>query len=372
MKNFISGTTVNQGYYKAFIPNPINRNWEITDMETVSLLSRADRLLGQLDMYSNYVNIDLYLSLHIAKEATQSSRIEGTQTNMEEVFMKREEIAKERRDDWEELQNYIQAMNEATANLQTLPFSSRLIRQTHKILLQGVRGKHKMPGEFRTSQNWIGGASINDARFIPPPHTEVPALISDLEKFANDPSNPLPELLKIAVIHYQFETIHPFLDGNGRIGRLLITLYLVNKGLLKRPILYLSDFFERHRDLYYDNLTLVRTKNDMNQWFKFFLTGVIQTAEKGIKTFDDILQLQKTLAEKVNTLGSRAADANKVIEELYKNPVINAVKIGQIIEKSNVSAYKLVADMEKIGILREITGGQRGRLYAFEDYLKLF
>ena len=293
MKNFISGKIVNQGYYKAFMPNTINHNWEINDMEVINLLSQADRLLGQLDMYSNYVNIDLYLSMHIAKEATQSSRIEGTQTNMEEVFMVENEIAKERRDDWEELQNYIQAMNEAMNNLQILPFSSRLICQTHKILLQGVRGKHKLPGEFRTSQNWIGGASLNDAIFIPPPHTEVSALISDLEKFANNSDNNLPELLKIAIIHYQFETIHPFLDGNGRIGRLLITLYLVNKGLLKRPILYLSDFFEQHRDLYYDNLTVVRTKNDINQWFKFFLTGVIQTADKGIKTFDEILKLQK-------------------------------------------------------------------------------
>jgi Fic family protein len=372
MDNFNAGTEVNQGYYKAFIPNTINRQWNINDMETVSLLSKAARLLGQLDMYSNYVNIDLYISMHIAKEATLSSRIEGTQTNMEEAFMKKEEIAKERRDDWEELQNYIVAMNEAMVNLQSLPFSSRLIRQTHRTLLQGVRGKHKQPGEFRTSQNWIGGASINDARFVPPPHTEVPALISDLEKFANDDSNHLPELLKIALIHYQFETIHPFLDGNGRIGRLLITLYLVNKGLLKRPILYLSDFFERHRDLYYDNLTFVRTKNDINHWFKFFLIGIIQTAEKGIKTFDNILQLQKTLTEKINTLGSRATDANKVIDKLYVNPVINASMVEEIIEKSIVSSYKLVADMEKIGILKEITGGQRRRLYTFQEYLNLF
>lgn len=372
MKNFISGKTVNQGYYKAFIPNMINRNWEINDMEVINLLSQADRLLGQLDMYSNYVNIDLYLSMHIAKEATQSSRIEGTQTNMEEVFMIEKEIAKERRDDWEELQNYIQAMNEAMNNLQILPFSSRLICQTHKILLQGVRGKHKLPGEFRSSQNWIGGASLNDAIFIPPPHTEVSTLISDLEKFANNSENNLPELLKIAIIHYQFETIHPFLDGNGRIGRLLITLYLVNKGLLKRPILYLSDFFEQYRDLYYDNLTIVRTKNDINQWFKFFLTGIIQTADKGIKTFDEIFKLQKNLTEKISTLGSRSADANKVIDNLYKNPVINVSKVEKIIEKSNVSAYKLIADLEKIGVLHKIAGGQRKRLYIFKDYLDLF
>jgi len=372
MKNFTSGTMVNQGYYKAFIPNKINRVWEIDNMEVIHLLSRADRMLGQLDMYSNYVNIDLYLNMHIAKEATQSSRIEGTQTNMEEAFMKKEEIAIEKRDDWEELQNYIAAMNKAMVDIDTLPFSSRLIRQIHKILLQGVRGKYKMPGEFRSSQNWIGGATINDARFIPPPHTEVPDLMSDLEKFANNPQHNLPELLKIALIHYQFETIHPFLDGNGRIGRLLITLYLVNKGLLKRPILYLSDFFEQHRELYYDNLMLVRTKNDINQWFKFFLTGVIQTAEKGIKTFDNIMTMQKILSEKINTLGSRARDANKVIDDLYVNPIINVSRVEQLINKSNVSSYKLISDLNKIGVLQEITGGQRKRLYVFQEYVNLF
>ncbi|MCL2041129.1 MAG: Fic family protein [Bacteroidales bacterium] len=372
MKNFSAGKTVNQGYYKAFIPNMINKNWEINDMDMLCLLSRADHLLGKMDTYSEYVDIELYLEMHIAKEATQSSRIEGTQTHFEEAFMKKEDIAQERRDDWDELQNYIAAMNFAVEALQNLPFSSRLIRQAHNILLQGVRGEHKLPGEFRRSQNWIGGATINDARFIPPPHTEVPELISDLEKFANNETNRLPDLLKIALIHYQFETIHPFLDGNGRIGRLLITLFLVNKKLLKHPILYLSDFFERHRTLYYDNLTVVRTQNDINQWFKFFLTGVIEISEKGIATFESIFKLQKTLNERIATLGVRAADANKVLNRLYKKPVIDAVDVGKTCGKSPKSAYKLIADMEKIGILNEITGGQRGRLYVFKEYVELF
>jgi Fic family protein len=372
MKNFIAGKTINQGYYKAFIPNIINKNWELNDMEMLYLLSRADHLLGKMDTYSAYIDIELYLEMHIAKEATQSSRIEGTQTHFEEAFMKKEDIVQERRDDWDELQNYISAINFSVKELQNLPISSRLIRQTHSILLQGVRGKHKLPGEFRRSQNWIGGATISDARFIPPPHTEVPELMSDLEKFANNESNRLPDLLKIALIHYQFETIHPFLDGNGRIGRLLITLFLVSKKLLKHPILYLSDFFERHRTLYYDNLTIVRTQNDINQWFKFFLTGVIEISEKGITTFEGIFNLQKTLNERIANLGIRATVANKVLNRLYKNPIINAEDVGQITGKSPKSAYKLIADMEKIGILNEITNGQRGRLYIFREYVDLF
>ena len=372
MKAFRAGTYIRQGYYKAFIPEPINRTWMIDDMEVVKLLSIADRQLGRLDMYSEYVNINLYISMHIAKEATQSSRIEGTQTNIEEAFMQKEDISPEHRNDWEEVQNYIAAMNEAVKQLQQLPFSSRLIRQTHQILMRGVRGEHKMPGDFRTSQNWIGGATLNDATFIPPPHIYLGDLMNDLEIFANDEQNPLPDLLKIALIHYQFETIHPFLDGNGRVGRLMITLYLVSKGILKQPILYLSDFFERYRSLYYDNLMRVRTHNDIGQWFKFFLTGVIETAKQGIRTFDGILQMQKSMDERLKPLGNRASDARSVIESLYTRPVTDAAMVAKIIQKSNVSAYKLIADMEKAEILHEITGSQRGRVYIFKEYLDLF
>lgn len=372
MKTFTAGKSVNQGYFKSFQPNFINKDWEINNMDIFSLLSKADRHLGRLDMYSEYVNIELFISMHIAKEATQSSKIEGTQTNMEEAFLDKADISLDKRDDWEEVQNYIAAMNEAVKMLHTLPFSSRLIKQTHKILLSGVRGEHKLPGEYRTSQNWIGGASLNDAVFIPPVHTSVGELMSDIEKFANDDLNPLPDLLKIALIHYQFETIHPFLDGNGRVGRLLITLYLVNKGILKQPILYLSDFFERNRVLYYDNLMRVRTHNDLTQWFKFFLTGVIETAKSGVNTFNGIMQLQKEVELKIQSLGSRSGDGKKVLEYLYTKPIVDASKVAMIIDKTPTSAYKLISLLEEKEILKEITGGQRGRLYLFENYLNLF
>lgn len=372
MEKFISGKYINQGYYKSFQPDTIHRNWILNDMEVIRLLSIADRHLGRLDMYSEYVNIDLFIRMHIAKEATQSSKIEGTQTNMEEAFLSKEEIAFEKRTDWEEVQNYISAMNEAVKLLNELPFSSRLIKQTHKILLQGVRGEHKLPGEYRSSQNWIGGASINDATFIPPIHTSINELISDLELFANDEITPLPDLIKIAIIHYQFETIHPFLDGNGRVGRLLITLYLVSKGILKQPILYLSDFFEKNRMLYYDNLMRTRTHNDINQWLKFFLTGIIETAKKGVTTFDGILQLQKNLDEKLKSLGNRNIDARKVVDYLYTQPIIEVTKVEELIQKSSVTAYKLLADLERLDIIKEISGAQRNKLFVFKDYLDLF
>lgn len=373
MKQFKSGQYISQGYYKSFQPTTINRQWNVDNMEVLQLLSQADRELGRLDMYSNYIpNIDLFISIHVLKEATQSSKIEGTQTNMDEALLDREDIPLDKRDDWEEVQNYTKAMEAAVLALEKLPFSSRLIRETHRILLQGVRGEKKQPGEFRNSQNWIGGATINDAIFIPPVHTSVPELMSDIEKFLHNEEIYFPELLKIALVHYQFETIHPFLDGNGRVGRLLIPLYLVDRGILKKPILYLSDFLENHRTLYYENLMNVREKNDIAQWFKFFLVGIIETAKKGIATFDGILQLQKQNDLKIQSIGSRAANAQKVTNYLYQRPVINVEKVSEIAEISMPSAYKLISELERIEILKESTGGQRGRMYVFDNYLKLF
>jgi Fic family protein len=373
MKDFTAGTYVSQGYYKSFQPTPINRQWHLDNMEVIQLLSKADRDLGRLDMYSNYIpNIDLFISMHVLKEATQSSKIEGTQTNIEEALREKEDVPLDKRDDWEEVQNYILAMEVAIKELDKLPFSSRLIRHTHKTLLQGVRGEKRQPGEFRRSQNWIGGATINDATFIPPIHTSIPELIGDLENFVHNQEIFFPELLKIALVHYQFETIHPFLDGNGRVGRLMITLYLVNKGILKKPILYLSDFLETHRRHYYENLMLVREKNDISQWFKFFLVGVIETANKGIQTFDSILQLQKQVDLDIQKLGSRAANAQKITNYLYQRPLINAEKIVEVASISYPSAYKLIEDLEKLEILKEITGGQRSREYIFEKYIDLF
>ena len=373
MENFKAGKYVSQGSYNSFIPEEINRHWKLDDMEIIELLSQADRQLGRLDMYSEHTpNIELFISMHVIKEATKSSKIEGTKTNIEEALKDRDEISDEKRDDWEEVQNYIMALNTAIDSLDKLPFSSRLIKLTHKVLLQGVRGKHKIPGQFRSSQNWIGGASLSDATFIPPPHSEISRLMGDLEKFSHNLEIKLPHLLKIALIHYQFETIHPFLDGNGRVGRLLITLYLVEKGILKKPILYLSDFFERNRDLYYDNLMRVRSVNDIKQWFKFFLVGVIETAKSSIQTFDNIMNLQKKVDKKIQTLGARTSNARAVVSQLYLRPLINVQKVAEIAEVSSPSAYKIVNELEKLEVLKEITGGKRGKQYLFEEYIELY
>ncbi len=373
MKSFKSGTYINQGSYKSFQPNFINQKWILEDMEVLKLLGQADRDLGRLDMYSEYIpHIERFIRMHVLKEATQSTKIEGTQTNMEEALLDKANVPLAKRDDWEEVQNYISAMKKAEKKIAELPFSTRLIKEAHQVLLKGVRGKNKLPGEFRQSQNWIGGATINDAAFIPPIHTSVNDYMSDLEKFVHNEENYFPELLKIALVHYQFETIHPFLDGNGRVGRLMITLYLVSKGIIKKPVLYLSDFFERNRSLYYENLMAVREKNDIRQWFKFFLVGIIETAQKGIDTFDKILKLQKECDAKIEKLGSRAANGQKLLRHLFQDPLIDPVQVAKVVGISPASAYKLINDFEKLEILKEITGSKRGKYYMFARYFNLF
>ena len=373
MEKFEAGKYINQGSYKSFQPSEINRKWNIQDMELLDLLGKANRNLGRLDMYSEYVpNIELFISMHKVKEATQSSKIEGTKTNIEEALLNREDINEEKRDDWDEVQNYKEALNVAISKLEELPFSTRLINETHKILLQGVRGKHKQPGQVRKSQNWIGGHNISNAKFVPPVHSSISSYMSDLEKFAHNEEYFFPDLLKIALIHYQFETIHPYLDGNGRVGRLMITLYLVEKRILKRPVLYISDFFERNRMAYYDNLTRVRAENDIANWFKFFLLGIIETAENSIKTFDGILKLKEEVEVKIQTLGSRANNAQLILNHLFQRPIVNAINVKAITKLSSPSVYKLLDELEKLEILKEITGGKRGKIYCFSEYVNLF
>ena len=310
--------------------------------------------------------------MHISKEATTSSRIEGTRTNMEEALLNEEEINPEKRDDWKEVQNYINAINYSISELERLPLSNRLLKNTHKVLLSGVRGKHKLPGEFRKSQNWLG-ATLKDAIYIPPHHNDLPNLMSDLEKFLNENDFYIPHLIKIAIAHYQFETIHPFLDGNGRLGRLMITLYLVSHDILKKPALYLSDFFEKHRDYYYDNLMRVRLKNDLEQWIIFFLVGVIETSKLSIQAFKDIIRLKTDIeSNKIPKMGSKAEKGIHMLRILFQNPIITSNKLVGELNIAASTANRLLSEFEKLGIIEEYTGFRRNRKYIFKDYFELF
>ncbi len=373
VSDFKAGKSVQRYQYKSFEPNVVDITWQIDNAELVMLLSQANIKLGELNAFSQLIpDVDFFIKMHVLKEGTKSSKIEGTQTNIDEAIQKEEYIQPEKKDDWQEVQNYVQAMNQAIEKLEKLPLSNRLLKQTHKTLLQGVRGKHKLPGEFRQSQNWIGGSSLGDATFIPPHQDSVVDLMADLEKFLHNENIPVPHLIKIGIAHYQFETIHPFLDGNGRIGRLLITLYLVSNDLLHKPTLYLSDFFEKSKSLYYDNLTRVRTHNDLTQWLKYFLEGVRSTSESSIQTFKNIIKLRSEAEHKIISLGKKQALAKSFLQFLYSNPIADAGDVAEALGINVSTAFRLIDDFIKLKMLVEVTGYKRNRIFAFDDYIKLF
>ena len=373
MKTYRSGHRIKQLGYYSFEPSLINRTWGIDNPKILEALSRADRHLGRLDMFSEYVpNLQLFIQMHVTKEATQSSRIENTCTEIEEAILPEAEISLERRDDWREVNNYIKAMNQGIAALEQLPFSNRLLKDAHRTLLQGARGEHKMPGDFRTSQNWIGGSSPSNARFVPPSHENVPELMSDMERFAHNDELHIPPLIKAALMHYQFETVHPFLDGNGRIGRLMITLYFVSIDILKQPVLYLSDYLERNRDEYYEHLTRVREQNALEDWLLFFLDGITETATKSINTFDQILSFQKQWEQTIHGWKKYSNSGSLLFRHLFQHPAVNAQEVAEAIGASAPTAYKLIEHFVEQKLLREVTGAKRGKLYIFDPYLQLY
>lgn len=374
IRNFKSGRYQQQYEYKSFLPEKVNHAWEIADGEVQRLLSDADRVLGELNAFSQLVpNVDFFIRMHITKEATQSSRIEGTRTNMEEALLDKSDIEPEKRDDWDEVQNYISAINDAIGQLRTLPLSNRLLRDTHKILMQGVRGETKQPGQFRNSQNWIG-TSLKNAVFIPPHQDEVVALMGDMEKFIHNNELQVPHLIKVAITHYQFETIHPFLDGNGRLGRLMIALYLADFGLLHKPALYLSDYFERNKTEYIDRLMAVRERNQMKQWLIFFLFGVKETAESSIQVFKDVIKLKGNIEREVLPHFStrRQENAQTLMQYLYKNPMVSISIVADLLGLKLNTTSMLVNDFVKYGVLHELTGKKRNRVFWFKDYVFIF
>lgn len=365
------------GGYQAFLPAPLPPDPPIRlEGELQALLSQADRALGRLDgSIQTLPHPDLFVAMYVRKEAVLSSQIEGTQSSLQDVLAAEAHVLSATRpNDVDEVFNYVGAMNHGLARLPTLPVSVRLIREIHERLLQGVRGHHLTPGEPRTSQNWIGpgGCTLAEATFVPPPPHEVPRLLGELEQFLHDPS-PLPLLIRIGLAHAQFETIHPFLDGNGRVGRLLITFLLCEKQVLLAPVLYLSHYFKQHRQQYYDHLQAVRDRGDWEQWLVFLLTGVVQVSQQATETARRVLSLRERHRQLItDRFGRAAANGHRVLEHLYKHPIVAVTEVRDLTRTSFPAANNLVAQFVAHDVLREMTGQKRHRRFVYREYVELF
>ncbi len=363
--------------YSAFIPASLPPKPPIElKGELVGLLSKADRALGRLDgSIQTIPDPDLFVAMYVRKEAVLSNQIEGTQSSLQDVLAAEAKVLSPKQPrDVDEVFNYVNAINHGLKRLRDLPVSVRLIREIHKKLLEGVRGHHLNPGELRTSQNWIGpgGCTLAEADFVPPPPNEVPNALGALENYLHGKSR-LPILIKIGLVHAQFETIHPFLDGNGRVGRLLITFLLCQEGVLLKPVLYLSHYFKRYRQQYYEHLQAVRDKGEWEQWLQFFLTGVFEVSEEATTTAGKVLRLREEHRQVIiDQLGRAASNALRVLEDLYERPIVSVVQVRDFTGTTYQAANNLVKKLVQHGILREFTGQKRNRRFIYEKYIGLF
>lgn len=363
--------------YRAFIPAPLPPQPPIRlEGELQVLLSKADLALGRLDgSIQTLPNPDLFVYMYVRKEAVLSSQIEGTQSSLQDVLAAEAQILSSTLPrDVDEVVNYVGAMNHGLARLAELPVSVRLIREIHEKLLTGVRGSHLTPGELRTSQNWIGpaGCTLSEATFVPPPPHDVPQALADLENFLHSGTS-LPLLIKIGLAHAQFETIHPFLDGNGRIGRLLIAFLLCESHVLMKPVLYLSYYFKRYRQEYYDRLQAVREAGAWEEWLMFFLRGVEEVSQQATETARRILSLREEHRGIItDKLGRAAGNGHRVLDHLYKHPIVSVNDVRDLIGTTFPAANDLVARLVNNGILQEITGQARNRRFIYQSYISLF
>ena len=363
--------------FRAFIPNPLPPLPAIDLTGNLqALLSQADHALALLEGAALLLpNPELFVFMYIRKEAVLSSQIEGTQSSLQDVLAAEAKLFDPNApSDVGEVVNYVRAMQHGIARLDQLPISVRLIQEIHAELMQGVRGGNLTPGELRRSQNWIGpaGCGIRNASFVPPPPHEMLQAMSELELFLNSPSS-LPLLVQIAIAHVQFETIHPFLDGNGRVGRLLITFLLMNRGLLTQPVLYLSHHFKRHRSAYYEHLQTVRTRGDWEGWVEFFLQGVIDVSREAALTAKAILAMREEYRSKIaDTMGRGAGSAHRVMEKLFDQPIVAVATVREWLDITPAGAHSVVNRLVEIGLLTEITGYARNRRFRFDPYLRLF
>ena len=374
VEEFNSGLYRDQGSFKSFLPSKINDIWTWDSFEINSLLSKAYMYLGSLDGYSALIpNVDIYIKMHIQVEANRSNKIEGTQTTIEEDLIGNNVLVSiEKRDDVAEVNNYVNAINYAIKRIKddNFPLSSRLIREIHAVLLKGVRGEYKTPGEFRRSQNFIGGSMPSNAIYVPPATCDLDELMGDFDKFMNRQDD-LPSLIRVAIMHYQFETIHPFLDGNGRIGRLLIPLFLLSKKELNKPCFYISNYFEKNRSEYYMLLQNARIKNDMKDWICFFLKASIETAKDAKDKFSKVIEVVRKYDEYLKNKKANLV-LSRIINEMYSKPIMGINELSQKTGLSVQGINKAIHILQEDKIVSEITGAKRNRIFKLDKYFDIF
>jgi len=375
LENFQSGGYAKQGDFSSFVPASVDVPWEWNDTSLNMLLERASGEIGGLNAFAELVpNIDIFIKMHLRTEANKSSKIEGTKTSVEEDLMRVEDISPEKRDDHIEVSNYVKALQygiDRVTNDQ-FPLCLRLIREIHDVLMQSARGEHKAPGEFRRSQNWIGGSMPSTAHYVPPSVPDMQVALADMETFINNDTNNIPHLVKAAIVHYQFETIHPFLDGNGRVGRLIIPLYLLSKGVISKPCFYISDYFERNRELYYNALDKPRRDNDLGHWIKFFLSASIDTAKSAKMKFNNAVHVVQDLNDQALTVKGRIENVRAILNVFYLDPMLGMKDICEKTKLPQATVSVIVNDMRKNGLLEETTGFSRNKAFLLKSYFDAF
>jgi len=373
-KDFKSGVYIDQVKYKSFRPEKINHEWSIDDDNIIVLLSKAERLLGELNAYVGLVpQTSFFIRLFLRKEAVASTHLSGNQANIFDSLQKPEKVETSKKTDWTDVYNYVNAMNSSFAEIKQEGLSNDVLKNAHLLILNSLREENKSPGVYRPNQAWVEGDDITDAEYIPPDPAEINDLMIDLDNFVKNQHYLLPHLIKIAIIHYQFLTIHPFSEANGRLARLLTALYLTHHEILQKPVLCLSDYFDKHKAIYHDTLMSVRQTNNLSKWIIFFLEAVIFSSEDSINIYKKTLEMRKKIVKtKIVKFGSKTKNANELLQLLFWQPIIETEDIISELKVCKNTALNLIYDFVYLGILVELTGFKRNRIYVFDKYVSLF
>lgn len=374
LEDYKVGRYIRMEGYRSLILSKINYDWEWEDSKLSLLVAEANRLIGEISIYSKLLpNVDVYIKMLSRIEANSSNRIEGAKTTIEEELLGEDNIEEEKKEDLARAKRYIEAINHGAERIKDGGnVCTKLMKELHKILMQEEDIDHKLIGKVRNMQNWVGGDSIENAEYVPPPYTEIEECLADFEEFANNEEIDTPHIVKLAILHYQFETIHPFLGGNGKIGRMIIPFYMKSKGMLNKPCLYLSEYLEKNKDRYFEELMNVRDKNNIIDWIKFFLESVIQTAKLTEKRFEKLSKFYDEIENLALDLPVKPENAFRVINVLFEEPIIDRTKLGELAGVKEGTMRTIINSLTEMGVIDKINGNDKSKIIVFKEYMDIF